>query len=174
MGKNLIDVINEEHATIRELFCGVKAKPSDMSELISFLVTHEVAEETVPFPVARGLPGGEDVVVARIQEQSTAEAKLDEIENIKDLNLRLEQLKNLENEVLEHAEEEEKTVYRMLAEHCTLDELESMGQRFLRVKALAPTHPHPAAPDTPPANVVIGPAVGLADRLRDAVKGDKR
>jgi hypothetical protein len=35
---------------------------------------------------------------------------------------------------------------------------------------LAPTHPHPNAPDTPPGNVVGGAAAGMLDKARDLAK----
>ncbi len=37
------------------------------------------------------------------------------------------------------------------------------------IKQMAPTRPHPAAPDSPPADKILGPAAGLLDRMRDAV-----
>jgi hypothetical protein len=46
-----------------------------------------------------------------------------------------------------------------------------LGERYKQAKAAAPTHPHPHAPDTPPANVVSGPVTALADRVRDAIRG---
>jgi hypothetical protein len=48
-------------------------------------------------------------------------------------------------------------------------ELVKMGQQVEAVKKIAPTRPHPSAPDQPPGNLMIGPVVGLFDRLRDAV-----
>jgi len=35
---------------------------------------------------------------------------------------------------------------------------------------MAPTHPHPNAPDTPPGNMVLGAVAALADRFRDAMR----
>jgi len=40
-----------------------------------------------------------------------------------------------------------------------------------QAKKLAPTRPHPSAPDKPPLNKVLGPPVGLVDRVRDALSG---
>jgi Uncharacterized protein conserved in bacteria (DUF2188) len=39
---------------------------------------------------------------------------------------------------------------------------------------MAPTRPHPRAPDQPPGNVAAGPVVGAVDRLRDTVTGRKK
>lgn len=38
-------------------------------------------------------------------------------------------------------------------------------------KKMAPTRPHPSAPDTPPGNKLLGPGVGLVDRARDLLTG---
>ena len=170
MSKDLLQVIDEEHTAIKQLFNTLRDDPSDINELIKFLVSHEVAEETVPFPIARKLPDGDRIVDARIDEQSTAEEELDRIESLDNPEDRKAALKKLEQSVIDHAEEEERTVYALLKEHCTKAQLEEMGEKFLKVKAIAPTHPHPAAPDTPPLNKVMGPAAGLADRLRDKVR----
>lgn len=45
---------------------------------------------------------------------------------------------------------------------------------FLRAERIAPTHPHPAAPDKPPANKILAPGAGLTDRVRDALAGRNR
>lgn len=37
------------------------------------------------------------------------------------------------------------------------------------VKQMAPTRPHPSAPDGPPGNKIVGSVTGLLDRMRDAV-----
>jgi hypothetical protein len=46
-----------------------------------------------------------------------------------------------------------------------------LGEKFEKSKKLAPTRPHPSAPDRPPANKILGPGVGLIDRMRDALSG---
>jgi hypothetical protein len=44
-----------------------------------------------------------------------------------------------------------------------------MGRKVESVKKLAPTRPHPSAPDQPPGDKLLGPIAGMFDRLRDAV-----
>jgi hypothetical protein len=48
-------------------------------------------------------------------------------------------------------------------------ELRTRGEKFERSKRMAPTRPHPSAPDKPPANKILGPGVGLIDRMLDAL-----
>jgi hypothetical protein len=44
-----------------------------------------------------------------------------------------------------------------------------LAEQFQQAKKTAPTRPHPAAPDKPPANRIMDPGAGLIDRLRDAL-----
>jgi hypothetical protein len=45
-----------------------------------------------------------------------------------------------------------------------------MGQAMEKAKALAPTHPHPKAPNEPPGNIVAGLGAAVIDKVRDAAK----
>jgi hypothetical protein len=40
---------------------------------------------------------------------------------------------------------------------------------FEKAKKTAPTHPHPSTPNTPGANMALGPVAAVFDRARDAV-----
>jgi hypothetical protein len=46
-----------------------------------------------------------------------------------------------------------------------------MAEKVQRVKKLAPTRPHPSAPDEPPGDKLLGPIAGLFDRMRDFASG---
>jgi hypothetical protein len=48
-------------------------------------------------------------------------------------------------------------------------ELVELGAKLEAVKRIAPTRPHPSAPDEPPGDKLLGPVTGLFDRMRDAV-----
>jgi hypothetical protein len=39
---------------------------------------------------------------------------------------------------------------------------------------MAPTHPHPHGPDGPIGNLLVGPFVGMVDRVRDAIAAATR
>ncbi|MBP5910566.1 hemerythrin domain-containing protein, partial [Streptomyces sp. LBUM 1478] len=54
---------------------------------------------------------------------------------------------------------------------CSAEALNSLGDKVRTAKKTAPTRPHPAAPDTPPANKLLAPGMGLVDRMRDALSG---
>jgi hypothetical protein len=46
-----------------------------------------------------------------------------------------------------------------------------MAQKVQSAKKLAPTRPHPAAPNNQVFHKLVGPGVGLVDRLRDKLSG---
>ena len=49
--------------------------------------------------------------------------------------------------------------------------LNELGDAMEQAKKIAPTHPHPRTPDTPPGNLVMGAAAGAVDRMTDTVSG---
>ena len=44
-----------------------------------------------------------------------------------------------------------------------------MGEAILIAETVAPTHPHPHGPQTALGNLVFGPFVAIADRVRDKI-----
>jgi hypothetical protein len=49
-------------------------------------------------------------------------------------------------------------------------DLRDLGEQMAKAKEVAPTHPHPRAPDEPPGNLVAGAAAAVVDRGRDLVR----
>jgi hemerythrin-like domain-containing protein len=76
----------------------------------------------------------------------------------------------LKSSVEEHVSEEEGKLFPALRSHVKEDELMEMGEKMAKAKAMAPTHPHPHAPNTPPGNLVAGPLAAVADKVRDFLK----
>jgi hypothetical protein len=58
-----------------------------------------------------------------------------------------------------------------LAAVASAADLVRLGNRIETAEEAAPTRLHPHAPATPPWNKLTEPAIGLVDRLRDAVTG---
>ncbi|MBT3154973.1 hypothetical protein HTV45_29565 [Streptomyces sp. CHD11] len=68
---------------------------------------------------------------------------------------------------------------RDLADELTMELIrhsvaEELGEKVRMAKETAPTRPHPAATDTPPANKLLAPGAGMVDRLRDMLTGRGR
>jgi hypothetical protein len=67
-------------------------------------------------------------------------------------------------------EEEEDELFPAVRGALSQEELNELGERMQRARALVPTRPHPNAPTSPAAKAVTGPPVALVDRIRDAVR----
>ncbi|HEY3941831.1 MAG TPA: hemerythrin domain-containing protein [Acidimicrobiales bacterium] len=141
-------------------------------QVVHELVGHEVAEEIAVYPaLRRHAPGGEAIADARIAEQAQAEQLLAEMEKLDSASTDFAtSFIRLRSEVLEHAKAEEATVFPALTSSESPDARAEQGERYLRAKASAPTHPHPHSPDTPPGNTLLGPIAALFDRARDAAR----
>ena len=172
----LIELLLHDHEQAKLLLESFDSFPVSRAEkfceVVHALVGHEVAEEEVLYPAVRKyVDGGDDLAEARLKEQGEAETALSQMENL-DPNGEefLASFMTLRAEVLRHAEAEEQTVFPALASTVSPDEQVRLAQRYERAKKVAPTHPHPHAPDTPPGNLVMGPVAGLFDRIRDGVR----
>ena len=53
-------------------------------------------------------------------------------------------------------------------------DLAVLGEAMEAAKKLAPTHPHPMAPDTPPGNIVSDALAKILDSGKDLVRGTAR
>lgn len=175
-GTNIVEMLKTDHQKVKSMFAQLDEIAEDklgdyFCELRETLVRHEVAEEMTVYPVFRSeVPDGDQIADERIEEQSEAEEKLQQLEEMEPTSSSFRsELKTLRSAVLAHAEHEEETVLPGLSEHLPTARLEEMGERYEKAMKSAPTHPHPHAPDSPPGNMVMGPVAALADRMRDAM-----
>jgi hemerythrin superfamily protein len=174
---DLVDVLLQQHTQIRELLIAVTeqqgaGRQTAFDALVRLLAVHEAAEEQVLHPVARvRLPDGDEIADARIQEEEESKRLLQELERMGpdhgDFNAQFARLREL---VIEHASNEEHHEFPGVREHFDEHERSLLGKALKAAEALSPTHPHPRDPNRPPANMLAGPMVALADRARDLVK----
>ena len=76
-------------------------------------------------------------------------------------------LEKVLNETLEHVKEEENEMLPALEKSSTPDELKQLAKDFVSAKTMAPSRPHPDAPNEPPANKVANIATVPLDAARD-------
>jgi hemerythrin superfamily protein len=175
-GQPIVSLIQEDHAALRRELDALEQatdaeRPRRFADLTEHLVRHEVAEELVVYPALRRLPGGDRVADARIAEQAEAEQRLAELDRFRSDTAEFHTtFTQLRGSVLDHAALEESDVIPLLSSALSEEEAGEMGRRYVSARSSAPTHPHPSAPDTPPANTVAGPIVALFDRIRDAAR----
>jgi hypothetical protein len=117
----------------------------------------------------RSLTDGESLVEEALDEHQAVKETLVDIERASDPDERDELLEELIGDVRHHVEEEEGELFPELRAAIGPDELRDMGSALAAAKKMAPTHPHPHAPNTPPGNIVGGVAAA-ADKIRDAVQ----
>ena len=107
-----------------------------------------------------------------LEEHHVAKWLLSEIEGLDEDDERFEpKCKVLIEGVRRHVKEEEGPLFRMARRLFKRDQLDELGKLLQKAKKIAPTHPHPRAPDEPPGNILAGGLAAILDRGRDAVKG---
>ncbi|TDC93403.1 hemerythrin domain-containing protein [Saccharopolyspora aridisoli] len=180
---DLVAVLTSDHRAVDSAF--EKYESGGLSEeqrrdlvdhIITELVRHSVAEEQYLYPAAREhLPGGDELADHEIEEHAEAEKLMKELERLEVSDPEFdEKVLELARDIRHHVEEEERGLFPRLQAACTVEELRHLGDKILEAKEHAPTRPHPSAPDTPPANMVLDRGAGMIDRLRDALSGRQR
>ena len=171
---DVIRILLEQHARIRDLFDEVKEsegehKEQAFDELRALLAVHETAEEMVLRPVSKEV-AGESVVEERNHEEHEANHVLQQLEsmdvNSPDFDA---QLAMFQGAVDRHAEAEEHEEFPAVLQSCDVERRVAMGKRLQAVESLAPTHPHPSTAGSPAAQWTVGPFASIIDRARDAL-----
>jgi len=169
------DRIRAQHEEIRLRFAetagGGLAGQTAWPALVRLLAVHETAEEIVVYPaVAATGSRGLRAVRARKAEERRAKVTLADLESLDPASPtfgpRLEAFRAI---VEAHAEAEEAEVLPLLEERCSAAQLRAMDRLFVASQCVAPTHAHRFAPVGAVGNLAVGPAVGLIDRVRDAM-----
>ena len=73
--------------------------------------------------------------------------------------------------VRHHVEEEEQEFFPKVRAELDRKALAEVGQAMEAAKEMAPSHPHPRSPDTPPGNLAAAGGAGMVDRISDTVSG---
>lgn len=180
--QDAIDLLIHDHRTVDGLFeeyetldGGTDARKRDLvDQMIQELSIHAAIEEQLLYPFIRNeVPGGGTLADEGLHEHQEAKGLLDNLERMQPGESGFDQtVKTLINAIRHHVEEEETEFFPALRQAATPDQLMALGARLAAAKKVAPTHPHPKAPDTPPGNIVAGAAAAVVDKVRDALKRD--
>lgn len=174
-----VDLLLAQHQEVKRLFIQVHGAAGDRAEafecLVRLLAVHETAEEGVVYPALRSMGAeGERVAEARKAEEGKAKTDLAELEKIGVDGAGFdEKLGVFRVAVLQHATNEEQEVFPLLRASLDPEKLTSMRSKLEKAERLAPTHPHPHGPESALGNLIVGPFVAVADRVRDALRGGK-
>lgn len=173
--EDVVELLVRQHGELRELFAEVElAKGTRRIEsfhrLVRLLAVHETAEEEVVHPAARRGRGGDAIVDARVAEERRIKELLVTMDKIgveaEGFDTLLAQLRD---DVLAHAEHEEREEFPRLRAEQDEDRLRAMAKAVRAAETIAPTRPHPGV-ESPVAHLLLGPPVALFDRARDMVR----
>jgi len=146
----------------------------DMADTaITELVRHSVAEEMYVYPAMREhLPDGEKTVEHDVEEHKELERTMKELEGCDAEDHRfMELVRQLRGELRHHATDEENEQFPQLRARIPAEKLVQMRDQVQTAKRVAPTRPHPSAPNSEVFHKMVGPGVGLMDRVRDKLTG---
>jgi hemerythrin superfamily protein len=171
---DVIRILLEQHAQVRDLFAEVQNASADQRQepfdrLRALLAVHETSEELVLRPKAEDR-AWKDVATERNQEEAEANEVLKHLEELDSSSAAfLSALKDFEKSVDEHAEAEESREFPRVLQALDEDERRKLGSRLRSVQKMAPTHPHPSAAGSTTAQALTGPFAALVDKVRDAL-----
>ena len=173
--QDVIDVLTTDHHEVLDLLQQIKVTTNaeerrDMADtVISELVRHSVAEEMYVYPAMRKhLPDGEEAVQHDISEHKEIEKTLKKLEGVSADDAEFTQLLGqLETILRDHVDDEENKQFPGLRAQIPREDLVGMAKKVEAAKKIAPTRAHPLAPNNPVFHKLVGPGVGLVDRLRD-------
>ena len=177
--QNAVSFLLAQHDEIHRLFDDVEGASGDRREeafrdLVRLLAVHETAEEMIVYPALRTVDeaGVGGVADQHLQEEDQAKKDLVDLERMgtasPDFDLAF---KSFRSAVEAHAEGEEADVFPRLLRAFDEERLQQMAGTLRVAEQVAPTHPHKMAPESAIGNLVVGPFVAVADRVRDALRG---
>ena len=178
-GRDVVDVLTTDHDEATALLAEISATRDaetrrDLADtLIAELVRHSVAEEMYVYPAMRkNLPDGKQVVEHDIEEHKELETLMKQLEGLEPLETRFDEvLGELASTLQDHVADEEGSHFPQLRAALPREDLVALAAKVESAKKLAPTRPHPGAPNAKLFHQVVGPGVGFVDRLRDKLSG---
>ncbi|MHA6794440.1 hemerythrin domain-containing protein [Pseudonocardia bannensis] len=176
---DVVDVLTADHREVQELLQQIPAiddaeRRRDLADTaISELVRHSVAEEMYVYPAMREhLPNGEEAVQHDIEEHQGLERTMRDLEGVDATEPRfMELVGELDTKLRHHVQSEETDQFPQLRARVPRDTLVDLRDKVEAAKKIAPTRPHPNAPRSEVFHKLVGPGVGLVDRLRDKLTG---
>ena len=172
---DVVDELMTDHREALELLDRIASitDPDERRDLadtvISEVVRHAIAEEMYVYPAMREhVPDGEQAVKHDNQEHQQLEEVMKRLEAVQPTDPQFDALVGeMTDQLRHHAHDEETEQFPLLRERVPRDELVKLRDKVDTAKKLAPTRPHPGAPHSALFHKLVGPGVGLVDRLRD-------
>jgi hemerythrin superfamily protein len=183
-----ITLLKNDHKTVNELFkkferagdTAYKTKAKLVEKIIHELAVHAAIEEVAFYPFVKGASDDlTDDVLEALEEHHVVKWLLSELEGMDPKDERFDaKVTVLIENVRHHVTEEEQDMFPRVRKMLSRTDLQELGDALAETKKIAPTRPHPKAPDEPPFNAIAAVVSGLIDRARatgrEALAGSRR
>lgn len=177
--QDALTLLKEDHRAVGKLFDqfteltprATKTGAKLRDKIVRELSIHAAVEQQVLYPIIRELaPDLEPMVLEGLQEHEIAERLLADVEKLDPEDTWFHPKMNVLIEMTRHhIKDEEKELFPEVRKHLDRSQLVDIGDALATAKKTAPTRPHPHTPNEPPFNAVGDLAMGVVDRVRDAV-----
>ena len=179
---DVVDELTTDHREALDILDRLPRTPDpeerrDLADtVIGELVRHSVAEEMHVYPAMREhLPDGREVTEHDAEEHKELERVMKGLESTATDDPRFDELVGeLTEKLRHHVHDEEDEQFPRLREQLPRETLVDLREKVDRAKKLAPTRPHPDAPNAELFHKLAGPGVGMVDRMRDKLTGRSR
>lgn len=177
--QDVLDLLMQEHREVEALLDQI-SQPEQNPEsrdiadrVIAMLVKHSVAEEMYVYPVMEQyLENGKDEVEHDKSEHQELEELLKQLEGLQPEEDGFAQCVSRIQEVLnDHVHDEEDEQFPKLRQAVPAETLIELRGKVEMAEKVAPTRPHPETPHSELFHKLVGPGVGMVDRVRDALSG---
>jgi hemerythrin superfamily protein len=173
-----VKLIKQDHRAVKSLFRKFERadrraeKQKIAEEIIEELSIHAIIEEQLVYPVLREAERRlERRVLNALEEHHSAKLLLAELDKMKVEEERYGAKMHVVRQTVEtHIEEEESTLLPRLDKLLDDDARSALAEAMMAARKVAPNHPHPAAPDTPPAGMITGLFAKVIDAGKDMVR----
>ena len=181
--RDVVELLSADHREFDRIFTELEGlvgrtgedvlarKRALVDEVSIGLVKHSVAEETQVYPRVQTEVDAEEAEHAK-HDHAQAEETMKRLERLDPSDEQYDaEIRTLVHEIRSHVEHEESRMFTELKATFSHDQLVEMAQQVERIKAIAPTRPHPLVPNEGGIRTALGPVAALVDHLRDAVSG---
>jgi hemerythrin superfamily protein len=182
IGPDAVELVVRQHEVFRDRFAqfdqlssrASKRKDELVASIVTDLVKHAEIKELVFYPAVREKIDGLDAEIDEdLEEHHAAELLLAELDGAASADLPRFDAKVtvLKENVLHHMEEEESDLLPKVREALDERRRRELGNAMVQAWRIAPSRPHPHAPDTPPGNIAAGVPAAAADVAVQTARG---
>ncbi|GBC02478.1 hypothetical protein RclHR1_04640021 [Rhizophagus clarus] len=178
MTKDIITEIIDDHKIIKNLAqryeneSNTDERQKIANTVIREIAVHSACEEINLYPaIEKHLTNGKELSDHSREEHLQVKKDLYKLDSMKVTDDGYRELfEKMMKELKHHIDEEESDHLPKFKETVPKNELESLGASFAKTRTTAPTHPHPSAPDKPPAETMAGIASLPLDKTLDSMR----